>query len=106
MTFIETAEFLKTAQDLLGDDELGRLQIFLVKYPDTGPVIPGSGGLRKLRWKAYGKGQRGGLRIIYYWVASDHLIYLLRAYKKSSQVNLSPDDLRILRRIVKEIDHE
>ena len=60
--------FRKKSKDVLDDDQLRQLQITLMSYPEMGSVIPGSGGLRKLRWVTAGKGKKGGLRVIYYWV--------------------------------------
>jgi mRNA-degrading endonuclease RelE of RelBE toxin-antitoxin system len=102
MEFIETPVFSKGARSLLGEEELRRLQMFLLLYPATGAVIPGSGGLRKLRWVSSGKGKRGGLRIIYYWITEDHRIFLLHIYKKSQQEDLTSEQLKRLKSIVQE----
>ncbi|MDO8675833.1 MAG: hypothetical protein Q7K71_06960 [Candidatus Omnitrophota bacterium] len=102
MEFIETPFFLKASKWLLDDDELRRLQVTLLLYPAMGVVIPGSGGLRKLRWVSSGKGKKGGLRVIYYWVTADDQIYLLSVYKKSSQEDLSSDDIKYLRSVIEE----
>ena len=67
MLFIETPIFTKLIQDSLADEEYRGVQHTLLMRPDTGVVIPGSGGLRKMRWKDVGRGKSGGLRIIYYW---------------------------------------
>ena len=84
MEFIETALFRRrAAENLLNDDQLRRIQIALTFYPDSGAVIPGSGGIRKLRWIGSGKGKKGGLRIIYYWMTADHKIYFITVYGKS-----------------------
>jgi len=65
-------------------------------------VIPGSGGLRKLRWALREKGKRGGLRIIYYWDPAEDVIYLIYLYPKNQQANLTPDQLKLLRRTIEE----
>jgi len=67
MVFIETPIFTKLVIELLSDDSYAELQQMLLLRPDAGDVIPGSGGLRKVRWRIAGQGKRGGLRIIYYW---------------------------------------
>ena len=67
MEFIESSIFTRLIYEYLTDDEYIGLQMFLVRYPDKGNVIPGTGGVRKLRWALKGKGKRGGLRVIYYW---------------------------------------
>ena len=102
MEFIETPVFTKASRSLLTDHELRQLQMTLLTRPDMGQVIPGSAGLRKMRWISGGKGKRGGLRVIYYWIAADHKIYLLYAYSKSKQEDLAPDQIKILRRLMEE----
>jgi hypothetical protein len=76
------------------------LQIQLINKPDSGKVIRGSGGLRKLRWFARGHGKRGGVRIIYYRFGSQETLLLLFAYSKSEQDDLTPKQLRQLRKVV------
>ncbi len=100
--FIETDFFMKQAGELLGNEGIRRLQIALILYPATGAVIPGTKGLRKLRWVSSSKGKRGGLRIIYYWITEDHSIYLLYIYKKSEQEDLSLEELRHLKLLIEE----
>ncbi|MDA8098412.1 MAG: type II toxin-antitoxin system RelE/ParE family toxin, partial [Nitrospiraceae bacterium] len=87
-------------QDILGDDEYRLLQDQLVQRPDAGKIIPGSGGLRKLRWSASGRGKRGGARVIYYWFVSDEIILMLFAFPKNEQADLPPDQLKQLKKIV------
>lgn len=102
MRFIETPVFSADVQALIPDDEYRELQLALLLRPDAGVVIPRSGGLRKLRWGHRGGGKRGGLRIIYFWYPEDDVIYMLLAYSKTKQKDLTPEQLRILRRLVKE----
>jgi mRNA-degrading endonuclease RelE of RelBE toxin-antitoxin system len=68
--------------------------------PETGKVIPGSGGLRKLRWRGSGRGKRGGIRVIYYWIQQKDRIYLLIAYAKNRQEDLTVDQLKILKTLI------
>jgi len=63
-SFIETRLFTRLVQEYLNDDEYRELQKALMDNPETGNVIPGSGGVRKLRWRAPGRGKRGGYRVI------------------------------------------
>jgi hypothetical protein len=67
LTFIETKLFTRLFDELFSDDALVQLQDHLSRNPEAGDVIPNSGGIRKLRWAAPGRGKRGGLRIIYYY---------------------------------------
>lgn len=66
VTFVETKLFTKLVQQYLTDDGYARLQQLLIANPEAGDVIPGSGGVRKLRWGMAGRGKRGGLRVIYF----------------------------------------
>lgn len=74
----------------------------LIVNPAAGPVIPGTGGLRKVRVAARSQGKRGGARVIYYWVPSREQILLLLVYAKNEQANLTPRQARILAAMVKE----
>jgi mRNA-degrading endonuclease RelE of RelBE toxin-antitoxin system len=100
MIFIETSKFTKLVEELLSDVEYANLQQYLLKKPDAGNVVPGSGGVRKLRWKKEGKGKSGGVRIIYYWKKSEDEIWMLTAYEKSKQENIPG---HILKKIAEEI---
>ena len=102
MLFIETPIFTKLVTDLMPDDEYRKIQLALVLRPEAGKIIPGSGGLRKIRWKSSGSGKRGGLRLIYFWDVQVDRIYMLLIYKKSKQEDLTPSQLKILRNLVKE----
>ena len=64
-SFIETKLFTRPVQEYLTDDEYQELQMHLIQQPEAGAVIRGSGGVRKLRWRAPGRGKRGGYRVIY-----------------------------------------
>jgi mRNA-degrading endonuclease RelE of RelBE toxin-antitoxin system len=102
MQFIETPVFTKEVGDHLSDEEYRGLQLALALRPEQGSVIPGTGGLRKIRWKAKGKGKRGGVRVVYYWITEEDKIYMLVLYGKSDQANLTPAQARVLRRLVRE----
>ncbi|MCC7201973.1 MAG: transcriptional regulator [Nitrospirae bacterium] len=100
MEFIETPIFTRLISGYLSDIEYSALQIELALNPESGDIIQGSGGLRKLRWSGKGKGKRGGLRIIYYWQKQNHEIWLLTIYAKNEAEDIS---LEILKKIRKEI---
>ena len=65
-------------------------------------MIRGTGGLRKLRWNVAGTGKRGGVRLLYYWDKPEETIYLLFLYTKSDREDLSPPQLSILSRLIRE----
>jgi hypothetical protein len=97
---IETSVFTRCITALMEDEQYAELQAALVQRPDQGDLIPGSGGLRKIRWKASEKGKRGGVRIIYYWMRADEQLWMLYAYAKTRQENLTRTQLANLRTIV------
>jgi mRNA-degrading endonuclease RelE of RelBE toxin-antitoxin system len=99
MLIIETPVFTRRVLEMLTDSEYRELQDFLAQYPDAGDIIPGSHGLRKLRWTISGKGKRGGTRIIYYWVRPRDTILMLFVFKKSERSDLTKDQLKTLRSI-------
>jgi mRNA-degrading endonuclease RelE of RelBE toxin-antitoxin system len=100
-SFIETRLFTRLVQEYLGDDEYRELQKSLMDNPETGNVIPGSGGIRKLRWRAPGRGKRGGYRVIYYVKRSQGVIWMLTIYPKNVAENIS---IHVLRQIRKEVE--
>lgn len=102
MIIIETSIFTRQVQALLTTEEYRQLQMALVLQPDLGKVIPRSGGLRKVRWSLPGRGKRGGVRTIYYWAVANDQILMLLMYAKNEQDDLTPDQLKVLRNIVKD----
>jgi hypothetical protein len=100
--FIETPVFTRQIKALVEDEEYRLLQLRLVANPDAGDLIPRSGGLRKIRVGVTGRGKRGGARVIYYWVTARSQIYMLLAYAKNAQEDLSEQQLRTLRALVKQ----
>lgn len=97
---IETPIFTKLINELMSDDEYRALQEALIMRPELGVVIKNSGGLRKLRWALQGRGKSGGVRVIYYWMNADEQLYMLLAYPKNEQENLTAAQLNALRAIV------
>jgi len=102
MRFVETPVFTKLVKELLPDDEYRALQIALLLRPEQGSLIKGSGGLPKVRWTRKGIGKRGGVRIIYYWKPDEQVFYMLFAYQKSAQEDLTVKQVRVLAQIVRE----
>ncbi|MFN9573264.1 MAG: type II toxin-antitoxin system RelE/ParE family toxin [Betaproteobacteria bacterium] len=104
MVFVELTPFVRFREQHWTDDELRALQRFLLVTPAAGEVIRGTHGLRKLRWAASGRGKRGGARVIYYLQASADRIYLVYGYVKAEQENLTPQQLKLLAALMKEVD--
>jgi hypothetical protein len=102
VVIVETSIFTRQVQELLSDDDYRQLQLALVLHPDLGAVIPGSGGIRKARWAIRGRGKRGGVRVIYYWLVVQNKILILFMYAKNDQDDLTPEQLKVLCRIVEE----
>jgi mRNA-degrading endonuclease RelE of RelBE toxin-antitoxin system len=99
---VETTVFTRQVDDLLDAESYRLLQLELADRPDRGPVISGSGGLRKIRWPGSSRGKRGGIRVIYYWARDRHRILMLLAYAKADTDDLTADQWKVLRRVVKE----
>lgn len=104
MRFIETKVFTKRITVLLTDVEYNEMQSALALNPGLGQVIQGTGGLRKVRWgqSQRRKGKRGGIRTIYYWHSGEGVFYMLLAYEKSEQDDLTTEQKRFLKKIVEE----
>lgn len=100
-TFVETRLFTKLVQEYMSDDEYGELQKALVSNPEAGDVIPGSGGVRKLRWGVTGRGKRGEIRVIYYLRSRQGQIWMLTLYAKNVAENIPA---HVLKKISEEID--
>ena len=84
---------------MIGADGIEAVASHLTERSDVGEVIPGSGGVRKLRSVARGKGKRGGARIIYLYVLIGARIYLIRCYAKNVKTDLTADERKQLRQI-------
>ena len=103
MTFVETKLFTRLVQEYLSDDEYAVLQQSLIVNPEAGDVIPGSGGVRKLRWGVAGRGKRGGIRVIYFLRLRHDEVWMLTLYAK----NVADDiPAKVLKKIKEEIDAE
>ena len=99
-TFIETSLFSRLVQEYLTDEEYRKLQLELIQNPEAGAVVSGSGGVRKLRWAAPGRGKRGGYRVIYFVRRPKGIIWMLTIYPKS-EIDSIPG--HILKQIREEI---
>lgn len=88
----ETQAFARAAARIWNEAELADLVDFVAHNPEAGDVIPGTGGVRKLRWARTGSGKRGGARVVYFHYRPDCPLYLLLAYAKAHATDLSADE--------------
>ncbi|MFA7240111.1 MAG: type II toxin-antitoxin system RelE/ParE family toxin [Sulfuricellaceae bacterium] len=98
-TFLELAPFSVVREKYLDDRDFAALQNFLIKYPEAGDVIPGSGGCRKLRYALEGRGKRGGARVIYFLQLANGRIVLVTMYAKNVRENIDPALLKCLKEL-------
>lgn len=92
ITVVETSVFLRQADKIWNDDERAALVDHVANNPDAGDIIPGTGGVRKMRWGLSGSGKRGGARVIYFYHDADTPLYLLLAYAKAQATDMSVDE--------------
>ncbi|MBA3945033.1 MAG: type II toxin-antitoxin system RelE/ParE family toxin [Herpetosiphonaceae bacterium] len=102
MEIIETSIFTRQVKVLLSEEEYRALQLELVQHPESGAIIKGSGGIRKVRWGIGGRGKRGGVRVIYYLALGQNQLLMLLMYPKNVQDDLSEEQLKVLKNIVAE----
>jgi hypothetical protein len=97
--FIETPEFTEAVNALEAEDQLQKLQASLSENPESGALLPRTGGCRKIRMALPGRGKSGGARVIYFYLARHHVIFLLLIYSKNVQDTLSHKQENSLRAI-------
>ena len=102
LSFRESSQFTKKLSGYFSEDDYFELQDFLLANPAKGDIIPNGSGLRKIRWKAKGKGKSGGYRIIYYFASAQGYIYFLDIYAKNEKEDLTRQQLKELSELAKE----
>jgi len=102
LVFFETPLFTRLLPDYLNDESYRDLQSVLMVNPELGDIMPGTGGFRKLRWHDHrrGKGKRGGLRVIYYYLTADRQIWFFTIYDKNEATDLTPAEKQALKRAI------
>ena len=106
-TFIEVPLFSKRWKEIgLGDEELRILQIMLLKDPQSGPIMEGTGGIRKVRFPLENKGKSGSVRVCYTDFKEYEVIYLITAFTKDEQDNLTKEERNVLKKLVKSLKEE
>jgi hypothetical protein len=106
-TFIEVPLFTKRWKEIgLGDDDLLALQIMLLKDPASGPVMEGTGGIRKVRFPIENRGKSGSVRVCYADFEEYEVTYLITAFTKNEQENLTDSEKAVLKKLVKALKEE
>lgn len=102
LVFLETPLFTRLLGTYLTDESFRELQRTLMENPEVGDVMPGTGGFRKVRWEdtRRGKGKRGGLRVIYYYLTSDRQIWFFTLYDKDEAADLTADEKKVLKKAI------
>ena len=100
-SFVETKLFTRLVHEYLSDDEYSALQRAIIVDPEVGAIIPGSGGVRKMRWSVAGRGKRGGLRVIYFLRTRHGQVWMLTLYAKNVKENIAA---HVLKQIKDELD--
>lgn len=104
MVFVELTPFVAFRNEYWTDEDLRDCQNFLLASPDAEDLIRGGSGLPKLRWSAHGRGKRGGARVIYYWHVPKHHVYLICGYVKSRRDDLTPQQIKVLAELMKDVN--
>lgn len=107
-TFVESTGFTESIASLLPDQAYASVQLSLMENPDSGDVMPGCGGLRKIRAvdPKRGKGKRSGSRVIYLHVPVAGIFYMLDVYGKDEKEDLSPREKKELRKLAEQLKQE
>lgn len=106
ITVVETRGFIRDIGSVLTADELSRLIWELASNPERGVIIPGTGGVRKVRWAIKGRGKRGGARVVYFYHDDRMPVFLLAAFAKSAKVDLSQAEKQFVRKLVRQLVSE
>jgi len=102
-TVVETVQFIKACEGILSEPEKNKLFEEIARTPDKGEVIPGTGGVRKLRFAIKGKGKRSGARVVYYYYNEDNPVFLFNIYEKGQRIDLTPDEKKYLYNVIQKM---
>ena len=99
----ETNSYIHAVGEFWDEATQDDFKNYIARHYNEGDLIPGLGGIRKIRWQGSGRGKRGGVRVIYYYYNEAHPVYLLFAYAKNMQENISPSEKKLLHAYVEKI---
>ena len=102
LTVVETLLFQKQWPLYWTEEERGEFAAYIAENPESGDVVPGSGGIRKVRWRRAGLGKSGGVRVIYFTRTAEEELVLLTLYAKSTTDNLTGAKLKEIRRALED----
>jgi mRNA-degrading endonuclease RelE of RelBE toxin-antitoxin system len=103
---VALAQYEKRVSKLLAAHERIQMECSISENPERHPVIPGTGGFRKARWKRQGRGKSGGIRVIYYFAPTPEVVYMADAYAKSEKDDLTNAEKNALKRIAQEVEEQ
>lgn len=103
LTVVELLSFVRNSEGELSEEDKDELKVYLAAYPESGVVVRGAGGVRKLRWAASGRGKRGGGRVIYYFHNHTMPVYLFNFFVKAAKADLTAAEKQNLAGIVRAI---
>jgi len=103
VTVVELPEFARDAARIWSESERAEFTDYIARCPEAGDIVQGTGGVRKVRWTAKGKGKRGGARVIYFFYTPDNPLYLVAAYAKGERENISQADRKLYARMAAEM---
>lgn len=106
VTLFATRHYARDVSRLLTAAERAAMEQAIAAAPEANPVVPGTGGVRKVRWGRQAKGKRGGVRVIYYYWSPDNEVYLIAVYAKSEKADLTVEDRRAARFFVEVLKSE
>jgi mRNA-degrading endonuclease RelE of RelBE toxin-antitoxin system len=104
--FIEAPSFTRILERYLDDDEYATLQNYLNEHPESGVIVPGSGGVRKVRWGTESRGKSAGLRVIYYLLLRRGQIWMLTIYGKSVRENIPAHLLKEMKEATEDAEND
>lgn len=102
--FVYTPLFESAARVMFDDEAMRHVELALLVAPRAGDLVPGTGGVRKLRAQLPGQGKRGGARVIYLYIEIRDRVYFLLAYAKNEQVDLTATQKQALRTMAKQLE--
>lgn len=103
ITVVEMPPFMRQAGKIWNDEEREAFVDHIARNPEAGDIVPGTGGVRKIRWARKGMGKRGGARVIYFYHHMDAPLYLIAAYAKAQQEDMSADEKKVITALVGEL---